>query len=161
MKKILVTLLLLVAGSGLASAQDTPAARGQGWLLSGIGSAIRQGASPFVQLNAGGEVRLPYGLGLGSEVGYLTAARDLGNGVGQFTAGGFYHFPTSRKVIPFVSAGYAALTNDGTVNGMYFGGGADYWFHDRLGLRFEIRDHVITSHSPLHLVGFRIGLSFR
>jgi hypothetical protein len=161
MKKILFSLFLLVASSGLIVAQDTPAAHGQGWLLSGVGTPVRQGAQPVFQLGFGGEGRLPYGLGAGAELGDLSQARNLGNGVGLFTAGAFYHFPTAQKVVPFVSAGYATAFRNGQAPGLYFSGGADYWFRDRLGVRFEVRDHVIVDYSRLHILGFRLGLSFR
>jgi len=41
-----------------------------------------------------------------------------------------------------------------------FGGGVNWWFKRGLGLRLEVRDHVPTTGNG-HLLGFRIGLSFR
>ncbi|MDQ3010723.1 MAG: hypothetical protein M3X11_08495 [Acidobacteriota bacterium] len=49
----------------------------------------------------------------------------------------------------------------GVDNGVNFGGGVNYWFKDRIGLRFEVRDHMFIPSPDTHLIGFRVGLLFR
>ena len=51
----------------------------------------------------------------------------------------------------------------GAINGVNFGGGVNYWFRERVGLRLEFRDQVgIELEGPSsHFYGLRVGLSFR
>lgn len=62
--------------------------------------------------------------------------------------------------MPFVTGGYSLRIRAGVASAFNFGGGVNYWFKDRVGLRLEFRDHI--SHSDLnYFYGFRIGLAFR
>ncbi len=110
----------------------------------------------------GAEGFLYRGLGVGAEVGYLTLWRDFSMGIGMLSIDGSYHFNRERKLSPFVSGGYSMAFRTGHINLYNFGGGVNYWFHDRIGLRLEFRDHVYSRFSPAtHCLGGRIGLSFR
>jgi len=62
-----------------------------------------------------------------------------------------------------MTGGYTRFFGDGSANGFNFGGGLNYWFKERIGLRLEVRDNVlvIASGGQIHFVGFRIGLAFR
>jgi hypothetical protein len=103
------------------------------------------------------------GLGVGGELGYVTPWHAFSNGLGVLSADGSYHFNRSEKVVPFVSSGYTLLFRSGSINGVNFGGGVNYWFRERVGLRLEFRDQVGLSGggSTTHFYGFRVGMSFR
>jgi len=45
--------------------------------------------------------------------------------------------------------------------GYNFGGGLQYWFADRVGVRFEFRDHIFTGILNHHYPQGRIGIVFR
>jgi hypothetical protein len=50
---------------------------------------------------------------------------------------------------------------NGVANGGHFGGGVNYWLKERVGLRFEVRDHVVAEAAGTHFLDFRFGLTFR
>jgi hypothetical protein len=64
------------------------------------------------------------------------------------------------KLDPFVNAGYTRLQRGGGANGVNFGGGVNYWFKRHLGVRIEIRDHVMTDIGSVHFWGVRFGVAF-
>ena len=85
-----------------------------------------------------------------------------GNGIGLFSSNASYHFlnaSQNRKLVPFVTAGYTgAFQSEWGESWFNFGGGADYWFRERAGLRVEFRDHVDPQHSePIHFLEARVG----
>ena len=45
------------------------------------------------------------------------------------------------------------FADGGAAGGGNFGGGIQYWPKDRIGLRFEVRDHIFSSDSP-HIFTF-------
>jgi len=95
-------------------------------------------------------------------LGYITGWRDFGNGIGMLSVNGSYHFNRNRKLSPFISGGYSMAFRSGAINLFNFGGGINYWFRDRIGLRLEFRDHVYSQYShSTHYLGGRIGCSFR
>jgi hypothetical protein len=79
--------------------------------------------------------------------------------VGILSFNGSYHFGRSQKLSSFVSGGYSIGIREGHISLANFGGGTNYWFRDRVGLRLEFRDHVDRDHNQ-YLSG-RIGLAFR
>jgi hypothetical protein len=42
-----------------------------------------------------------------------------------------------------------------------FGGGVNWWWRDRMGLKVEFRDHVAAEGGNYHIWGVRFGLTFR
>lgn len=62
---------------------------------------------------------------------------------------------------PFVTAGYTLFFRSGHANLWNFGGGLNYWFASRLGLKVELRDHIWPENGATHYWGVRIGLNFR
>lgn len=131
----------------------------------GGGGAFAGGEKAGVlQFGAGGEGRLYKGLSAGAEIGYLHPARNFKDGFGLLSTNGTYHFWTSsasQKVVPFLTAGYSLAFRDGTANLANFGGGLDYWFHNRAALRLEARDHIWPSRDGIptsHSLMFRIGI---
>ena len=118
-------------------------------------------------VHAGGGVEGGIGkrLTVGGEVGALISVRETyGRSAALLSFGpGFHLVPRSdRKLDPFISAGVSLLVSRGAGTLFYYGGGANYWFRDRIGLRVEFRDHVWSPEgTALHFAGARIGLSFR
>ena len=112
----------------------------------------------------GGEVMIGKGVGAGAEIGALGTRDHFSNSVvGAFSPNGYYHFVRSpdARVDPFATGGYTLIFRAGHVNLFNFGGGLNYWFHERLALRAEARDHVYTNGGTLHYWGVRFGLGFR
>jgi hypothetical protein len=116
-----------------------------------------------IQLGVGGEAILGKGIGVGAEIGAVGVRRDFGDSVvGIFSPNGYYHFAHGKgvKADPFVTGGYTLLFRTGHANLFNFGGGLNYWFRQRLGVRFEIRDQVLTDGAAVHYWGVRAGLVF-
>lgn len=111
----------------------------------------------------GGAVRLVYkGLGVGADVGWVHPARDVSEGFGLASVNPSWTFVNRdhpAKVTPFVTAGYTLGFKYGVASMWNWGGGATVWLNDRVGLRFEVRDHIYQgSHFN---AAFRVGVSFR
>lgn len=118
-----------------------------------------------LQFGVGGEGILAKGIGVGAEVGAVGARQDFGDSVvGVFSPNGYYHFVHGKdiKFDPFVTGGYTLIFRSGHANLFNFGGGLNYWFGSKLGLRFEVRDQVHTGDgASVHYWGARFGLAFR
>ncbi|MDX2042392.1 MAG: hypothetical protein SF097_14310 [Acidobacteriota bacterium] len=151
--------------SGQSSAKSGSERRGYGYVFAAPGVvASEYGSSATWQFGVGGEGLLKGGFGVGGEIGGLAPAQSFSEGFGVFSAGANYHFlkaSKSGKVAPFVNGGYTMFFRNGVTNGGHFGGGANYWFKERVGLRFEVRDQVVSAFGNTHFVGFRFGLTFR
>jgi len=133
---------------------------GQGYVFFGPGAWSLEGNRIGLAHFGGGGEALPYkGIGIGGEVGYFALWEDFSNGFGMVSLDGSYHFNRARKISPFVTAGYSAYIRNGHANFFNIGGGMNYWFHDRMGLRLEFRDHMREGAG--HIFSGRIGLSFR
>lgn len=172
MKKLIATAALLLAGPMLASAQNAdPKYRGQGYIFLGVGSGTDN--PRFEHVGGGGEVLLFRGIGVGGELGAMGTP---GEGEGVLSVGPSYHFLHAfhkSKIDPFVQGGYTGtFAGDVPIEGgrgilFNFGGGMNYWFFKRLGLRLEFRDYVHhTSFYPSggatdQYWGVRIGLTVR
>jgi hypothetical protein len=164
MEKTLIVICILVLLPGLAMGQEPDhktAGRGYGFVAPGI--AIGDGSTMgFLHFGGGGEANLYKGIGLGAEIGYLAPIHYVGQGVGMLSIDGLYSFEKSgSKIAPFVTGGYSLLFRCGHLNAMNFGGGVDYWFGKRSGMRFEFRDHVSPRYFSEHLLQGRVGIVFR
>lgn len=109
----------------------------------------------------GAEAFLWKGLTLGVEGAYQTFPEDFG--FGELYAPVGYHFvdrTRPQKWDPFVSAGVVgfATTGSGATYAMHFGGGTNYWFKERIGLRTEFRVHGYTDETTVQV---RVGVVFR
>jgi len=156
MRKARVAALTLVAAS--LCAQDRP--------YNGHGYAYFTGG--FCQHNyvlvgggGGGEAFLWRGLAVGGEVGFHQFLSSLNFGLASATVG--YHFVNRKRpgrFDPFVNFSPAGLYfGPGTGGAGGIGGGLNYWFKPRMGLRTEVRFQVLAAEEALAV--FRIGLSFR
>jgi hypothetical protein len=115
-------------------------------------------------VGGGGEHVFGPGIGIGAELGAVGPWRNYRSAIGMFSVNGSYHFLRDRrKIDPFAGGGYTLGFRSGSINLGNFGGGLNYWFGDRIGLRVEFRDHVYASgRSPdVHYWGFRFGITFR
>ena len=165
---VVIALMILGLSAGAQAGSSTSSEgredhRAQGYAFFAPGAIVGDGYSlGTAHFGAGGEGLLYKGLGLGAEVGYITPWRNFKDGIGMLSVNGSYHFNRNGKLSPFVSGGYSMAFRSGHVNLFNFGGGVNYWWHDRIGLRVEFRDHVYSEFSrATHFLGGRIGFSFR
>jgi len=162
MERISILTVLLLLFSGEVRAQQPPAApAGQGYFFWGPGAVNSETATQH--FGGGGEVFLHKGLGIGAEVGYLSPLQAAQDGIGLFSVNGLYEFgrTTPSKLHPFVTGGYSLAFRGGATNAVNFGGGFNYWFSRRAGLRLEFRDHFAPEYSDVHFWCARIGLNLR
>lgn len=163
-RKAMMLTVMMALMSVIGQAQSGSDSKGIGYLFGAPGVSANGGSTATLHIGVGGEGLVYKGLGVGGEIGYLAPTRSLGDGFGVLSVNGSYHFlnaTSSGKVVPFVTGGWSLAFRSGSSNGVNFGGGVDYWFKDRVGLRFEVRDHLFNDFSSTHFVGFRVGLSFR
>jgi len=143
-----------------AQEQAKPSA-GHGYVFAGFGAVNAEDAT--FHFGGGGEGYLFRGLGVGFELGYLAPFQYLGEGIGVLSVNGLYDFgrTRSKKVSPFVTAGYSLAFREGTANALNFGGGIHYWFARRFGLRVEFRDHFSPDTWNEHFWQGRLAIEFR
>jgi len=162
MNKLMIVIMLAAILPSAVAAQNKER-RGQGYVFLAPTTSTEGGAG--LHFGVGGEGLVYKGLGLGAEIGYLAQARELSRGAGVLSPNVSYHFlraSGSGKFSPFVTGGYSLLfTGNEAINAVNLGGGLNWWFKDRIGLRLEVRDHIPGAEPSLHLIGFRIGLAFR
>jgi len=167
MSRLILVAIGWIGFTTWAVAQEAAVPRGLGYVYAASGFATAGSeASGGMQFGGGGEGRIYKGLGAGADIGYLFAPRSFKDGIGLLSANGSYHFETSsspRTVVPFVTGGYSLAFRSETANLYNFGGGIDYWFSQKTGVRLEARDHVWPGDGgPTgHIVSFRIGMLFR
>lgn len=167
MKMTILIAILVSLTSGIVNAQ-TPQPpekehHGQGYVYVGPG-ALTPESPALLHLGVGGEALIKGGLGMGMELGVFFPPGRFNDGLGVLSPDISYHFlkaSKSRKLAPFITGGYTLLFAGGVANGFNFGGGINYWFKDRIGMRIEVRDHVIIPVQNYHLIGVRFGLAFR
>jgi len=157
-------MFVMTLAPSIGTAQSEKEHWGQGYVFVAPGAISSAGTTATLHFGVGGEGLVQKGLGIGGEIGYLGPVRGLQEGLGLFSAAGSYHFKNasgSGKLVPFVTGGYSLIFREGKTNGGNFGGGVNYWFRERVGLRLEFRDQVFTQGRTAHFYGFRIGLAFR
>ena len=133
----------------------------RGYAFFSPGALVYSGSIATMHFGAGAEALVYKGLGLGAEIGYLTPWRDISAGIGILSADGSYHFNRNRKASPFITGGYSLAFREGHANLINIGGGLNYWFNEKMGMRLEFRDHFNPHHSNYHYLSFRIGYAFR
>ncbi len=155
-------LLLISLISAQAQSNNTKDYKVQGYAFAA--PVVTNGGGNGAQVGAGVEGLVYQGLGAGAELSYLSTVTGFRSGLGVFSPNVSYHFlnaTKSGKVVPFVTGGYTLFFRNGTASGFNYGGGVNYWFKERVGLRFEVRDQVFVNNGTGHFVGFRAGISFR
>lgn len=165
MRKIFAVLSLALCASVNSFGQTTNDSRGQGYVFVAPSVFTSSGnARAGIHFGGGGEGLVYKGLGVGGEAGYVGPYSSLNSGLGVASVNGSYHFKNasqSGKLVPFVTGGYTLLFRSATANAVNFGGGVNYWFKERVGLRVEFRGHVPARDALSQIYGFRVGLSFR
>ncbi len=161
MRRLSLLTLLLLAACSTAVAQ-----RSHGFFFIAPGGVSAPGFdfdATTLHLGVGGVFLIARGIGIGVEAGPVTPAQDVTAVVGLASLNGVYHFPVhDSRVDPFAGAGYSIAFRGGTFNGFNFGGGLNFWFLNRVGLRLEFRDHVFQPAGvTVHNYGIRFGLAFR
>jgi hypothetical protein len=160
---MMLIVFVMTLAPAIGMAQTAKEHRGQGYVFVAPGAVSSEGTTATLHFGVGGEGLVHKGLGIGAEIGYVGPTRGLGEGIGIFSANGSYHFrnaSASGKLVPFVTGGYSLAFREGAASGVNFGGGVNYWFRERIGLRLEFRDQVFAD-GATHFYGFRIGLAFR
>ena len=78
-----------------------------------------------------------------------------------------YHFMPDGKFNPFIVAGFGGANyrpriSDNDMGAFNVGVGAKYWLADRVALRFDVRDYMVTEifQETYHNVGATIGITF-
>lgn len=145
----------------LAAAQTSREYKSQGYVFGAPG-VVSPGGLALLHFGAGASGLVYKGLGIGAEIGYMAPAREMREGFGILSANGSYSFTNIRteKLVPFVTGGYSGAFRNGWFNLANFGGGVDYWFRERMGLKVEFRDHYWAQENA-HALSFRVGLTFR
>ena len=161
-KMTAISLLLMCSANALAQSNNTKEYKGQGYAF--VAPVVTNGGGNGAQVGGGAEGLVYQGLGAGAELSYLSTVTGFRDGLGVFSPNVSYHFlnaTKSGKVVPFVTGGYTLYFRSGKAHGFNYGGGVNYWFKERVGLRFEVRDQVFLNNGTGHFVGFRAGISFR
>jgi hypothetical protein len=156
------SVILLVVLLPLAAAAQSKDHHGQGYFFVAPTTTTAGGFG--LHIGGGGEGLVYKGLGVGGEIGYIGAARELNRGIGVLSPNVSYNFTNaskSGKLAPFVTSGYSLLIGSDALHAVNVGGGVNWWFKDHLGLRLEFRDHVALRFGSTHIFGVRIGLAFR
>lgn len=163
MRSTFLICIILTMISGLANAQTAREHRGYGYGFGAPGASVGDGGSTAtLHVGVGGERLVYKGLGAGGEIGYIAPMTEMSSGFGIGSANGSYHFTTSSgKLDPFVTGGYSLAFRSDVANGFNVGGGVDYWFKERVGLRVEVRDHYFPLFRSTNFIGVRIGITFR
>jgi hypothetical protein len=137
--------------------------RSNGYVFVAPGQLHAAGFSQStLQIGFGGEyVVRRVGAGIGGELSALGPTEAFSSAVGVASINGYYHFARSRaRLDPFVTGGYSLFFRSGHLSLGNFGGGVNWWFQPRIGLRLEFRDHIRSSGRTAHWWGVRFGLVF-
>ena len=151
---------LLLSFSMAAPAFAQPADRTHGYVFAAFGNETR--SSAYFHPGIGGDWVFGNGFGIGGEVGAVIARRRGTPNLALLSGNGSYHIRIDNAAVdPFGTLGISMVTTGGSSDVMWnWGGGVNWWWRPRLGLRLEFRDHV-WSRASRHLVEFRFGVSFR
>jgi hypothetical protein len=168
-RKLMVIFIVLMPALAFAQSPAPNERRGYGYAFAAP-LVSPNGEHVSLHTGIGAEGIFFKGFGIGGEIGVV--------GPGAFGNSGFlvsvnpsYHFlnvSQSKRVVPFVTGGVTLFggchASIGGCNGLggNFGGGLTYWFKDRIGMRFEARDHIPLFYASAdHFPSVRVGLTFR
>lgn len=152
---------VLVAIAGPATAQVSTNA----FVFGAPGAAIYEGtAASTLQLGGGAEAIVNDRFGVSGELGMVGPWEQLAASIGAASVNGLVFLNGPGETFrPYATAGYTLFFRDGTLNLWNAGGGVEWRFGARTGLRFEIRDQIFATGGDdwLHFVGVRAGVVFR
>jgi hypothetical protein len=165
MKKIkAVTFWIAMIGAIPAAASAQVTAVGYAFGAPGFATCGCGESMTTLHAGGGGEARIADTLGIGADVGYLGPFEYFSEGFGMLSVNGSYYLQTpggGHRIRPFVTTGYTMAFRDGNAHLWNVGGGLDYWTSRRVGLRFEVRDHIWVDEGRAHFWGPRIGIVVR
>ena len=168
MRRAILATIILALVPCLAQAQSSDYSKWSGYGYLAPGGRVTSGSGSRATLHLGGGVERFFSrhAGMGADAGFLgTFEPDHRFPVdrwGVFSSNfvASYRAKSNRTGTEgFVTGGYTLISGDGTYNGVNFGGGFNWWFDKQVGLRVEVRDHLLLG--PFHTVGLRIGLTVR
>ena len=164
MKKAILATLILALAPSLAHAQSPDYSKRHGYVYFAPGLTAPEGEGT-IHLGGGWERFFHRHVGMGLEGGFLAPVKSIRDGIGTSPPNLVARVrakSNENKIEPFVTGGYTLLFREGTANGVNLGGGVNWWFKERVGLRFEVRDNVFFADGELgQLFGFRVGFTFK
>ena len=135
------------------------------YVFGAPGAAIYEGsAASTLQLGGGAEAIVNDRVGVSGELGMLGPWEQLDASIGAASVNGLVYLNgPGDRFRPYATAGYTLFFRDGTLNLWDAGGGVEWRFGARTGLRFEIRDQIfaIDNEEWTHFVGVRTAVVFR
>jgi hypothetical protein len=150
---------VVVVGLARTSAAQGPSQL-QGLVFGGFGSRTCPGCDgvSILHLGGGGEVDLWPRVAIAGEIGFIAPAQEPGEGRGIISANALFRFGSApERFRPFLTGGCSFF-----VDAINVGGGIDWWLSPRIGMRYEVRDHIpIGLDAIAHYVDARVGLVFR
>ena len=166
MDKLLRIGVMCLVGVGFTAAAASAQTTAIGYGFGSPAFATYDGDSLAVLHAAGGgEARLGQNVGIGADVGFAAPWEELSDSIGMLSVNPTFYMKgisRTRRTQPFVTGGYTMFFRDATLHGVNFGAGVDRWMTDRVAMRFEFRDHVMTEDGEsLHFWGPRIGVVWR
>lgn len=156
----IATLLLALASVAPAQQTSKPATYSSHGYAYFAASARPGGFGEGLGFGGGAETLVYKGLGLGGEIGYLLPRSAPSGGYGLLSANPSYHFVNRKKpgkLAPFVTGGYSLAFRSGSISMFNYGGGVTYWLSEKIGLRFEVREHRRGG----GILMFRTSVTFR
>jgi hypothetical protein len=129
------------------------------------------GTQPVYGAGGGIELMLPYHLGIGAEIGGIVPSREPTDTLGNFSLNLYGHLcgrdhlcGRNENIDPYVTGGYSIFFRDFTANGINFGAGVNYWFHERTGLVLGVswqHEFSTVQNFSTNFVAAHIGMTFR
>ena len=158
MKRVCGLLLVLMAAVAPDVSAQTSVSK---FLFLGPGVACCDGGGGSLHLGGGVEARLRDRVGIGGELGYLSAADGTG-GFGTWSANASYYFGNpAGRLRPFGTGGYTMFfVSNGSASLWNAGGGVEYAVGRRMALRLEARDQIMPG-GVSHYVNGRVGIVIR
>lgn len=157
------SILLLAAGTALLVFPSLASAQQSNLYVFGAAGGAPENDGSTLHFGGGGEFVAAGLIGVGGELGALTrrggSFRDT---LGVLSINGYGHIPVKGRLDPYVTGGYSLFFRSGTTaSGGNFGVGANFQLIAKLGLKFEFRDHVISSGGRTnHWWQGRVGVTF-
>jgi len=153
LKRLVLLLFLITFFAPFAAAQRSqgdfdPAVSGGPFLGGGaFFNTSRNTSDLALEMGGMADFRLRERLGLALSAGFMANVSDndaYSDRTGLYTAGLRYSF-SSEKLSPFVSGGYALGSGEGHTHHFGFAGtGVRYWYGERIGVQFEVRDYLTS-----------------
>ena len=153
--------LLLAAGITLLMLPSIASAQQSNLYVFGAAGGAPENDGSTLHFGGGGEFVAAGLIGVGGELGALTQTGSFSDTLGVLSINGYGHIPLKGRLDPYVTGGYSMFFRSGTASGGNFGVGANFQLLAKLGLKFEFRDHVISSGGRTnHWWQGRVGVTF-